>query len=83
MDNRRLCSGSDDHTIRIWDVVTGECVGTLKGHNGSVFALGMLSDGRLCSGGGDNMIKIWDLATYKCIQTLQGHGNYVFKVIEY
>jgi WD40 repeat protein len=31
-DGRRVVSGSDDHTLRVWDVDTGECVRELKGH---------------------------------------------------
>ena len=32
-DGRRVVSGSDDKTLKVWDVVTGECVATLKGHS--------------------------------------------------
>jgi WD40 repeat protein len=31
-DGRRVVSGSDDNTLRVWDVDTGECVRALKGH---------------------------------------------------
>jgi WD40 repeat protein len=31
-DGRRVVSGSDDETLRVWDVDTGECVRELKGH---------------------------------------------------
>jgi WD40 repeat protein len=33
-DGRRVVSGSDDNTLRVWDVDTGECVRELKGHGG-------------------------------------------------
>jgi WD40 repeat protein len=32
-DGRRIVSGSDDNTLRVWDVDTGECVRELKGHD--------------------------------------------------
>ena len=35
-DGRRVVSGSDDNTLKVWDVATGECVATLKGHSDSV-----------------------------------------------
>jgi WD40 repeat protein len=31
-DGRRVVSGSDDNTLRVWDVDTGECVRELEGH---------------------------------------------------
>ena len=33
-DGRRVVSGSRDNTLKVWDVATGECVATLKGHLG-------------------------------------------------
>ena len=35
-DGLRLVSGSSDKTLKVWDVATGRCVATLKGHSGSV-----------------------------------------------
>ena len=35
-DGRRVVSGSDDKTLKVWDVATGECVATLRGHSDSV-----------------------------------------------
>ncbi len=32
-DGRRVVSGSKDKTLKVWDVATGECVATLKGHS--------------------------------------------------
>ena len=35
-DGRRVVSGSEDKTLKVWDVATGECVATLEGHSGWV-----------------------------------------------
>ena len=32
-DGRRVVSGSDDKTLKVWDIETGKCVTTLQGHS--------------------------------------------------
>ena len=54
-----LVSGSDDNTIKIWDIKNGQTIKTLTGHTDSVYALTVLPDGSLASGSYDNTIKIW------------------------
>lgn len=36
-DSRFLCSASDDKTLKLWDLVSGKCLKTLKGHSNYVF----------------------------------------------
>jgi len=40
-DSRYICSGSDDKSIKIWDVLAPgrPCVRTLKGHTNFVFCV--------------------------------------------
>ncbi|WP_334311588.1 hypothetical protein [Microcystis aeruginosa] len=55
-----LASGSQDNTIKIWEVATGKELRTLTGHFEAVFSVVYSPDGRyLASGSGDNTIKIW------------------------
>jgi len=54
----RLASGSNDGTIRLWDVARGAEAARLEGHAGPVRALCMLADGRLASGSGDGTIRL-------------------------
>ncbi|KAK4448347.1 hypothetical protein QBC34DRAFT_112805 [Podospora aff. communis PSN243] len=69
-DGRRLASGSDDRTIKIWDAASGQCLQTLEGHNHAVWSVAFSADGRrLASGSGDRTIKIWDAASGQCLQT--------------
>ena len=35
-DGRRVVSGSEDNTLKVWDVATGKCVATLEGHSDHV-----------------------------------------------
>jgi len=68
-----LCSGSYDHTIRIWDLNKNkgeELLDTLTGHTKPVSSLTVTPDGLLCSGSWDKTIRIWNLKTGECIKIL-------------
>jgi WD40 repeat protein len=42
-----IASGSDDGTVRLWDVTSGESHGVLKGHRSGVTCLVALENGRV------------------------------------
>ena len=76
-----LASGSDDKTIRLWDVATGERKATLKGHTGNVYSVSFSSDGQtLASGGWDWTIRLWDTTTGRPMKTLTGHTGDVWSI---
>ena len=62
-DGTRLASGSNDTTIRIWSVETGESLLELRGHTSYVFDLVFSADGtRLFSASGDRTVRMWESA---------------------
>jgi WD40 repeat protein len=73
----RLASGSYDHTIRLWDVMTGAETARLEGHSHWVNGLCVLSDGRLASGSHDKTIRLWDVTTSGETARLEGHSDWV------
>ena len=56
-----LASGSEDKTIRIWNVDTGDLVETLEGHNDRVYQVALDSNSWLASASKDKTVKIWGL----------------------
>src|SRR5271165_4292311 len=80
-DGKTLASGSDDHTVKLWEVATAKLLSTLEGHAGSVLSVAWSPDGKtLASGSGDNTVKLWDTATGKLLSTLKGHTDVVESV---
>src|SRR5919202_4190530 len=77
-DDKRAISGSYDHTLKVWDLTTGQELFTLEGHSNSVNAVAITAEGkRAISGSDDNTIKVWDLTTRKEQFTLEGHSDWV------
>ncbi|MCA2650224.1 MAG: hypothetical protein IM326_02710, partial [Microcystis sp. M020S1] len=80
-DGKTLVSGSDDKTIKLWNVETGKEIRTLYGHDNSVTSVNFSPDGKtLVSGSDDNTIKLWNVETGQEIRTLYGHDSYVSSV---
>ena len=67
-----LASGSEDTTIKLWDLTTRECLMTLEGHGLPVFCLEKLEGGFFASGSEESTIKVWEVATGACVATLRG-----------
>src|SRR5262249_52663408 len=56
----RVVSGSDDGTVRVWDLDSGACLRVLEGHGADVSAVAVTPDGRAVSGSVDRTVRVWD-----------------------
>src|SRR5438552_2243607 len=73
-DGRRLASGSNDHTTRLWEAQEGRTRLVLSGHSGVVEGLAFTSDsGSLLSGSEDGTLRLWDVQRGEPLRVLQGY----------
>jgi WD40 repeat protein len=80
-DGCTLVSASDDRTVKLWDVATGQYRQTLTEHTAPVRSVAFSSDGcTLASASDDRTVKLWDVATGRYRQTLAGHRDSVRSV---
>lgn len=80
-DGKKAISGSNDHTIRVWDLENSVLLNTLKGHTDTIGTVAITPDGKIgISGSDDKSVRIWDLDTFRCIKTLKSHFTRLLKV---
>lgn len=76
-DGTVLATTSDDTTVRVWDVTSGQQLALLEGHTGTTWTPSFAPDGsRLVTAGDypDMTARIWDLATGSTEHVLAGHA---------
>ena len=61
-DGKRVVSGSEDCTLKVWDLDSGQCLTTFEGHTGGVWGIAITPDSKtVVSGSSDHTLRVWDL----------------------
>ncbi|MGI9061515.1 MAG: protein kinase domain-containing protein [Ktedonobacteraceae bacterium] len=67
-DGKLIASGGIDHTVHIWNAVSGDEIlkPPYSGHSAELNAVAWSPDGKfIASGGGDKTVRVWNAATGK------------------
>jgi small GTP-binding protein len=76
-----LASGSEDKTVKLWEVESGKLLRTLEGHWSSVLSVAFdPQGGTLASGSADKTVKLWEMRSGKLLYTLKEHGASLWSV---
>lgn len=83
IEKNKLLSGSEDRTIKLWDLNLQECIKTLEDPYGSkINCLYVLRDpGFIVTGGDDNLLKIWNVYSTYVPNILSGHECTIWTII--
>jgi tetratricopeptide (TPR) repeat protein len=74
-DGRVAVSGSDDCTVRIWELRSGACLHTLTGHGKGLSEVSLSPDGRIAVSGDDDVVRVWNVSAGRCLRTLGRRGD--------
>jgi len=82
-DESKIITCSDDHSIMIYDLKSGEPLNTLVGHTDRIWSIIKLRNGNLASCSSDSTIRIWNLYKGICERTLTGHASAIRCLVEF
>ncbi|KAF8553449.1 WD40 repeat-like protein [Imleria badia] len=75
-DGRRVVTGSDDGTVRVWNLESGKQEGTSMEHENKVDSLAVTRDGtKIVSSDEDGSIKMWNVESHELVQNWKAHST--------
>jgi len=81
-DGKRLVSGGEDSTVRIWDMASGRELHCLRKHTAGITSVAYSPDGkRIASASNDTRVCVWDAETGQERFVLDGPTMYVQSVV--
>ena len=79
-DGKRLATGSDDKSIRLWDMPAGREVLRLNRHTAGITALAFTAGNRLLSASRDQTVRLWNLKSGLEIEDYQAHAGNILDI---
>ncbi|ETO35858.1 G-protein beta WD-40 repeats containing protein [Reticulomyxa filosa] len=79
-----ICSGSDDNTVRVWNIEKNKQIQSFNGHSSGVFCVKFSQyyyhnhhRNVICSSSHDKTIRFWDFKDNQLLQLFNGHTAWV------
>jgi len=77
-DGKYVVTSSNDKTVRLWDLATGETIRIFSGHAAEVWDVVFSPDGKyLLTGSADHTARLWDAMNGETVQVFSGHTGSV------
>jgi WD40 repeat protein len=68
-DGRRVVTGSDNGTVKVWNLENGEQEGTSMGHAKDIYGFAVTRDGtKIVCGDNDGSITVWNVKSHKIVK---------------
>ena len=76
-DGKYLATASQDKTVRLWDIATGQTVHVFTDHTDGVYGVAFSPDGKfLAATSDDNTVIMWDVSNGRSVQKFSApHSN--------
>ena len=79
-NGKKLATGSNDKTIRVWDVHSQEELLRLRAHHHTLYCVAFSSDGRRIAADDGKNVCLWDADTGQEACVLKGHTGCIFSL---
>lgn len=74
-DGKLAITGSDDRTVRVWELDTGKAICTLNGHTRQIWSVSVAGDGRMVvSASDDRDVIVWDIERQMLVARFSADG---------
>ncbi|MDI5974155.1 TIR domain-containing protein [Streptomyces sp. SL13] len=81
-DDQEIATASNDESVRLWNVGTGQCTAEIRGHGRQISTLSFNGTGGMVAvAGKDGLVRIWNSRTGKQLHCLSGRANQLVSAV--